>query len=174
MAGLWLTFILWSELFHLRGQGFIEALFSYDQRLTHCVVIIAHHTRVTPHLQAKWTKWENPQNTKRKKKKEKYFEKCQHTWWMKGSSGTPPARGRSVTPPPDPDPCNLLSMLLVWGRHMAPGRWTGPPPAGGGKMHIFIRQKLQSSSGVATWVSYFLLSTYKQIQYIHASKYICI
>lgn len=35
------------------------------------------------------------------------------TWCMKGSSGTPPARGRSAAPPPGPAPCSLLSMLLV-------------------------------------------------------------
>lgn len=127
---LWLTFVLWSELFHLRRQGFIEALLSYDQRLTHRVVIIAHHTRVTAHLQAKWTR-KNLHYAKMKRKI--CWKNFQHTWWMKGSSGTPPARGRSVAPPADPVPCNLLSMLLVWGRHMAPGRRTGPPPAEEGK-----------------------------------------
>lgn len=56
LCQVWPTFVLWSELFHFRRQGFIEALLSYDQRLAHCVVIVAHHTRVTPHLQAKRTR----------------------------------------------------------------------------------------------------------------------
>lgn len=64
-TGRRLTFELWSELFHLGRQGFIEALLSYDQRLTHSVVIIAHHTRVTPHLQAEWT--HEKKNTGKKK-----------------------------------------------------------------------------------------------------------
>lgn len=51
IPGLPLTFVLWSELFHLGRQGLVEALLSYDQGLTHRVVIVAHHTRVTPHLQ---------------------------------------------------------------------------------------------------------------------------
>lgn len=52
-SGLGLTFVLGSELLHVRRQRLIEALLSADQRLAHRVVIVTHHAGVAPHLQTK-------------------------------------------------------------------------------------------------------------------------
>ena len=44
------TFVLRSELLHLRGQRLIEALLTGDEGLADGVVVIAHHAGVSAHL----------------------------------------------------------------------------------------------------------------------------